>query len=157
MEDFIDRLNQSELVTVIPTGSCNFWDYDSLLNNMCRDLSDQVEINHIFSCGSNDPLMTTLEMRWSNLPEHGTVIHKLPKVRARRFKGWEEVRVDLESKIKIAKCDGLNPYKAVEIFLKYHPTVQPEYHENEIYAKPTAEQWSKVKVEKADWSDFHRA
>ncbi len=57
----------------------------------------------------------------------------------------------------MAKCDGLNPYKAVEMFLKYRPTVPPEYHDNEIYAEPTAEQWSKVKVEKADRSDFHRA
>ena len=57
----------------------------------------------------------------------------------------------------MVKCDGLNPYKAVEMFLKYCHTVPPEYHDNEIYAEPTAEQWSKVKVEKADWLDFHQA
>ena len=157
MEDLIDRLNQSESVTVIPTKSGDFWDYDFLLKDMYRDLSGQVKINHIFSCSSNDPLMMTLEMRRSNLPEHGTTIHKASKVRARRFNGWEEVRAHSESKIRMAKCDGLNPYKAVEMFLKYRPTVPPEYHDNEIYAEPTAEQWSKVKVEKADRSDFHRA
>ena len=68
-----------------------------------------------------------------------------------------EVRAHSESKMRMAKCDGLNPYKAVEMFLKYHPTIPPEYHDNEIYAEPTVEQWSKVKVEKADRSDFHRA
>ena len=70
--------------------------------------------------------------------------------------GWEEVRAHLESKIRMEKCDGLNPYKAVEMILKYHPTVPPEYHDTEIYAELTAEQWPKVKVEKADWSDFHQ-
>ena len=40
-EDLIDRLNQSELVMVIPTGSGDFWDYNSLLNDMYRDLSGQ--------------------------------------------------------------------------------------------------------------------
>ena len=34
-----------------------------------------------------------------------------------RFKGWEEVRAHLELTIRMAKCDGLNPYKAVEMFL----------------------------------------
>ena len=60
----------------------------------------------------------------------------------------------MESKIRMVKCDGLNPYKAVEMYMKYRPTVLPEYHDNEIYVKPTAEQWLKVKVEKADWSAF---
>ena len=50
MEDLFDRLNQSESVTVIQTGSGNFWDYDSLMNDMYRDLSGQIKINHIFSC-----------------------------------------------------------------------------------------------------------
>jgi hypothetical protein len=40
----------------------------------------------------------------------------------------------------MAKCNGLNPYMAVEMFLKYCPTLPLEYHDNEIYAKPTAEQ-----------------
>ena len=101
--------------------------------------------------------MMTLEIRRSNLPKHGTTIHKASKVQARRFNGWEEVRAHLESKIRMAKCDRLNPYKAVEMFLKYCLTVPPEYHDNEIYAEPTAEQWSTVKVEKADRSDLHQA
>jgi hypothetical protein len=74
MEDLIDRLNQLESVTVIPTGSGDFWDYDSLLYDMYRDLLGQVKIYHIFSCSSNDLLMMMLEMRWSNLPKHGMTI-----------------------------------------------------------------------------------
>ena len=101
--------------------------------------------------------MMMLEIRWSNLPEHSTVIHKERKVQARTFKGWEEVRAHLESKIRMAKCDGSNPYKAVEMFLKYHPTIPLEYHDNEIYVELTAEQWSKVKAEKAGRSGFNRA
>ena len=97
----------------------------------------------------------TLEMRRSNLPEHGTTIHKASKVRARRFNGWEEVRAHSESKLRLAKCDGLNPYKAVEVWKNYRPVVLLEFHDNCLYAEPTAEQWSKVKVEKADRSDFY--
>ena len=75
-------------------------------------------------------------------------MHNTSEVRTRRFKGWEEVGAHLKS---------MNPHKAIEMYLKYHPTILPEFHKNELYAEPTLEQWSKVKVEKVDQQDFHRA
>ena len=122
---------------------------------MYRDLSDQVKINHVFSCSGN-PLMMMLEMRRSNLPEHRTVIHKASKVQA-QVKAGEEDWPYSESKLMMVKCKGLNLYRAVEIYLKYPPTIPPEFHDNELYAAPTLELWLKIKVEKAEWSNFHRA
>ncbi len=49
---------------------------------------------------------------------------------------------------------GLNPYKAVEMRKNYRPVVPPEFHDNRLYVEQTAEQWSKVKVEKSDRSEF---
>jgi hypothetical protein len=54
-------------------------------------------------------------------------------------------------------CIGLNPYKAVEMWKNYHPVVPPEFHDNRLYAEPKIEQWSKVKIEKLDRSEFWAA
>ncbi len=35
--------------------------------------------------------------------------------------------------------------------------VLPEFHDNRLYAEPTAEQWSKVNVEKSDGLEFWAA
>jgi hypothetical protein len=49
---------------------------------------------------------------------------------------------------------GLNPYKMVEMFSKYHPVVPVEFHSDELYAEPSSEVYSKVKMEKTDQSEF---
>ena len=48
----------------------------------------------------------------------------------------------------------MNPYKAVEMWENYCPMVLPEFHDNQLHTEPTAEQWSKVKVEKLDRLEF---
>ena len=50
-----------------------------------------------------------------------------------------------------------NLYRAVELFLKYRPNIPMEFQQNELYGERTVEQWSKVKVEKADRSEFHKS
>ena len=52
---------------------------------------------------------------------------------------------------------GMNPYKVVEMWKNYRPNVPPEYHDNVLYAEPTAAQWAKVKVERADRAEFRAA
>ena len=59
--------------------------YNSLLNDMYRDLSGQVKVNHIFSCSGDDPLAMMLAMQRSNLPEHLALTHIASKVRSRKF------------------------------------------------------------------------
>ena len=50
--------------------------------------------------------------------------------------------------------DGLNPYKAVEIFTKYPPNIPVQFQSDELYAEPSAEVWAKVKKEKIDQLEF---
>ncbi len=49
---------------------------------------------------------------------------------------------------------GLNPYKIVEMYKIYRPNVPVEYHSDVMYAEPSKEVWSKVKVEKTERSEF---
>ena len=49
---------------------------------------------------------------------------------------------------------GLNPYKMVEMFAKYRPVVPVEFQSDELYAEPSKEVYSKVKMEKTDRSEF---
>ncbi len=49
---------------------------------------------------------------------------------------------------------GLNPYTIVEMYKNYRPNVPVEYHSDVMYAEPSEEVWSKVKVEKMKRSEF---
>ena len=42
----------------------------------------------------------------------------------------------------------------VEMFAKYRPVVPVEFQSDELYAEPSKEVYSKVKMEKTDWSEF---
>ena len=42
----------------------------------------------------------------------------------------------------------------VKMFKNYRPVVPVEFHSDELYAEPSPEVWSKVKVEKMDKSEF---
>ncbi len=50
--------------------------------------------------------------------------------------------------------DGLNLYKAVEMFTKYRPNIPVQFQLDELYAEPSAEVWAKVKKKKIDRSEF---
>ncbi len=72
---------------------------------------------------------------------------------------WESAdRTELseyaERVLKPIPCVGLNPYKMVEMWKNYRPNVPIEYHADVLYAEPSPEVWSKVKVEKTDRSVF---
>jgi hypothetical protein len=56
--------------------------------------------------------------------------------------------------LKPIKCVGLNPYKIVEMYKNYRPNIPIEYHSDVMYAEPSDEVWSKVKVEKTERSEF---
>jgi hypothetical protein len=59
-----------------------------------------------------------------------------------------------EKVLKPIKCLGLNPYKIVEMFKNYRPVVPVKFHSDELYAEPSPEVWSKVKVEKVERLEF---
>ncbi len=59
--------------------------------------------------------------------------------------------------MKGVRCMGLNPYKVIEMWKNYRPNVPDEFHNNALYAEPTADEWSKVKVERGDRLEFRAA
>ena len=149
-DELARALDQSATVTVHRTVANDFFDYDKLLDGMYRKLTGQIKQNHIFSCEDDGSEMM---IRKSNLPEHQEYILRLRK------KNWETVgRTEMieyaEKVLKPIKCVGLNPYKMVEMFKNYRPVVPLEFHSDELYAEPSPEVWSKVKVEKTDRSEF---
>ena len=52
---------------MIPTSPDDFFNYDKLFKDMYADLSGKVKVNHIFSCSGDDPEVTLMELRQSNL------------------------------------------------------------------------------------------
>jgi hypothetical protein len=149
-DELARALNQSAHVTVHRTVANDFFDYDKLLDGMYRKLAGHIKQNHIFSCEDDGSEMM---IRKSNLPEHQEYILRIWK------KNWAlvsrtEMIVYAEKVLKPIKCVGLNPYKMVEMFKIYRPVVPVEFHSDELYAEPSQEVWSKVKVEKTDRSEF---
>ena len=55
MQGLIDCLGVSDAVTIVPSATKDFLDYDALIDNLYRDLAGLVKLNQIFSCdlGSN--------------------------------------------------------------------------------------------------------
>ncbi len=56
--------------------------------------------------------------------------------------------------LKPIQCVGLNSYKIVEMYKNYRPNISVEYPSVVMYAAPSEEVWSKVKVEKMERSEF---
>ncbi len=50
--------------------------------------------------------------------------------------------------------NGLNPYKAVEMYTKYCPNIPVQFQLDELYAEPSAEVGAKVKKKKIDRLEF---
>jgi hypothetical protein len=50
--------------------------------------------------------------------------------------------------------DGLNPYKAVKMFMKYRPNIPVQFQLDELDAEPSTNVWAKVKKEKIERSEF---
>ena len=148
----LETLVRSPMVTIHPTILDSFINYNKLMRDIYQPLSGKVKKNHIFSCNNvGDRMM----LQQSDLAEHTTVLFNLRK------KGiWEDMTQD-----KLAETTnsvlavtipnaGLNPYKMVEMYKNYRPVVPDEFQSDELYAKPSAEVWSKVKTEKIDRAEF---
>ena len=147
-------MNTSELVTVLLTAPEDFFDYDKLFKEIYADLAGKVKNNHIFSCGGSvdDEEVTFITLRQSNLECHSASNHKVSK-KSRRLRSPADVR-SFSEKLTRVNYVGMNPYKVVEMYKNYRPNVPPEFHDNVLYAEPTAAQWAKVKVERADRAEF---
>ena len=98
-----------------------------------------------------------MTFRKSNLAEHREFVFNLCKKST--WDGMTRAKIAnfsnsvLEEPIRYT---GLNPYKAVEMFLKYHLVVPDEFQLDELYAELSAEVYSKVKKEKVDRMEFQK-
>ena len=77
--------------------------------------------------------------------------------RAEQRSAAAQANAPVEEVLKPIMCVGLNPYKMVEMFKNFRPVVPVEFHLDELYAEPSPEVWSKVKMEKTDRSESTRS
>jgi hypothetical protein len=94
-----------------------------------------------------------MKLRQSNLSEHAEYCVCLRKKNWKDV-GREEMLAYAEKMLRPIKCDGLNPYKMVEMWKNYRPVIPGEYQTDVLYVKPSPEVLAKVKVEKTDRSEF---
>ena len=130
----------------------DFCDYDKLMKDLYRPLAGKVKKNHIFSC-TNDA-RDEMTLRLSDLTEHTEVLFRLRKKKAVDITHDQLVEASNLVLGVAIKCDGLNPYKMVEMFKNYKPNVPDEFQSDKLYAEPSVEVWAKVKTEKIDRSEF---
>jgi hypothetical protein len=164
-QDLSEALNRSQMVTVHPASPEDFLDYDKLMNFLYRPLAGTVKKNHIFSC-MDDGLQ--MRLRQSNLEEHNELVFNLRKGSTSKLSRAEIAEIS-NSLLATITNDGLNPYKAVEMFTKYRPNIpvqfqldelyaepsaEVQFQSDELYAEPSAEVWAKVNKEKIDRSEF---
>ena len=138
------------MVTIHPASPEDFLDYDKLMNYLYRPLTGIVKKNHIFSCMEYGVQM---RLRESNLEEHNDSAFNLQKRTTSKLLRAEIAEISNSVLVTITN-DGLNPYKAVEMFTKYRPNIPVQFQLDELYAEPSAEVWAKVKKEKIDRSEF---
>jgi len=150
-QDLLEALNRSQMVTVHPASPEDLLDYDKLMNFLYRPLAGIVKKNHIFSC--MDDGLQRMRLRQSNLEEHNELVFNLRKRSTSKLSRAEIAEISNTLLVTITN-DGLNPYKAVEMFTKCRPNIPVQFQSDELYAEPSAEVWAKVKREKIDRSEF---
>jgi hypothetical protein len=109
-----------------------------------------------------------MRLRQSNLEEHNELVFNLWKGSTSKLSRAEIAEIS-NSLLATITNDGLNPYKAVEMFTKYRPNIpvqfqldelyaepsaEVQFQSDELYAEPSAEVWAKVNKEKIDRSEF---
>ena len=109
-----------------------------------------------------------MRLRQSNLEEHNELVFNLRKRSTSKLSRAEIAEISNSLLVTITN-DGLNPYKAVEMFTKYRPNIpvqfqldelyaepsaEVQFQSDELYAEPSAEVWAKVNKEKIDRSEF---
>jgi hypothetical protein len=107
--------------------------------------------NHIFSCTYNGTQITIWQ---SNLEEHQEYVFNLWKKGTWDEVTWAQLIEHSDKVLKPIKCVGLNPYKIVEMYKNYRPSIPIEYYSDVMCVEPSEEVWSKVMVEKTERSEF---
>lgn len=148
MNVLTESLNVSDSVTVIPTVPEDFFDYDKLFKDLYSKLDGVVKKNHVFSCIEND----RMHIRESNLEEHKAFTRNLPK-RGRRMNA-ADIKTYTSTALEQVECNGLNPWKMVELSTNYKPHIDQDYVDDELYQAPPPHVLALVKQERSDRSVF---
>jgi len=137
LQDLLEALSRLQMVTVHLASPEDFLDYDKLMNYLYQPLAGIVKKNHIFSC------VNELQMRlWqSSLEEHKelVVVFNLRKRITSKLSRAKLAEISNSLLVMITN-DGLNPYKAVEMFTKYRPNIPVQFQSDELYAEPSADE-----------------
>jgi hypothetical protein len=144
-------LDKSLSLTINPTVAEDFLNYSKLLDSFYWPLTGNIKTNHIFSCTDNG---MQIKIRQSNLDEHQEYVLNFWK-----RGNWDGVTqaqlIEHANKVLMPiQCVGLNPYKIVDMYKNYRPNVPIEYNSDVMYAEPSEEVLSKVKVEMTERSKF---
>lgn len=67
---------------------------------------------------------------------------------------FQDIIKHREDQLTLLEWEGLNPYKAYELFKNFRPYVPVECQSDPMYAKPSPEVLAKVKAEKLDRKVF---
>ncbi len=150
-QNLVQTLNKLTSVTIHPAVPKDFLYYDKLLNGLFQTLAGNIKKNHIFSCNDCSSQMI---LQLSNLMEYKDFVFYLWKKGTWNGASWDEIAQYSESQLMPISYVGLNPYEIVEMWKNHPPNVPVEYHSDELYAEPSQEVWSKVKMEKTNRSEF---
>ena len=102
-----------------------------------------IKKNHIFTCNGDRVQMI---IRQSNLDEHCEYVIYLRKKGPWDISRQDIIRILDEVLAVPLPHTGLNPYKMAEMFAKYRPVI--------LYAEPSKEVYSRVKMEKTERLEF---
>jgi hypothetical protein len=150
-DKLVQMLDKSSSPTIHQTVAKDFLNFSKLLDGLYRPLTGDIKTNHIFSCTDDS---TQIMIRQSNLEEHQEYVLNLRKRGTWGGVTWAQLIEHADQVLKPIKCMGLNPYKIVEMYKNYRHSVPIEYHSDAMYAEPSEEVWSMVKVEKTERSEF---
>ena len=172
MAQMIEILDNSDSVTVHPSEEADFYDWETFLDLFYSDYKNKIKQNHIFSAThkeSWDGNQLLVDLRESDLPEHGIVKHKSIKSgfhgRSSYPKGAKGLKQAVENRkediknakgelLKQIKAPGINIYKQVELYYKYRPIVPQEHWGDVLYQKPDDDVLEAVRKEKASRKHF---
>jgi hypothetical protein len=148
-DQMVEALGTSRTITIHPAVSEDFLDYGKLFDFFYKKLAGQIKQNHIFTALAFQGYEMTF--RQSDLHEE-YIVH----IGKKGFKDmtFQDMTDHGEDQLTQIECEGLNPYKAYELFKNFRPYVPVECQSDLMYAKPSPEVLAKVKAEKLDGKVF---
>ncbi len=136
-------MGTSRTITIHPTVSEDFFDYGKLFDLFYKPLTGQIKQNHIFTSTNGHQM----EIRESVM--HQEFIFTIGKKWFEDIPYLEMIE-RVEEEFKPLEWEGINPYKAYELFKNFRPYVPVECQSDPMYTEPSPEVLAEVRAEKVD-------